>query len=74
MNKDACLGRQQPFFFPAFQPCSLKWAKKNLLLDTPIGIDFEREKKKNYYSFRYSYSCEYILIQFVPSGGKTLFE
>lgn len=46
MNKDACLGRQQPFFFPAFQPCSLKWAKKNLLLDTPIGIDFEREKKK----------------------------
>lgn len=47
MNKDACLGRQQPFFFPAFQPCSLKWAKKKPLeLDTPIGIDVEREKKK----------------------------
>jgi len=47
MNKDACLGRQQPFFFPAFQPCSLKWAKKKSLeLDTPIGIDVEREKKK----------------------------
>lgn len=45
MTKDACLRCQQPFFFPAFQPYSVKLDQKSIKLDTPIEIDFEMEKK-----------------------------